>query len=149
MSITTNELHLLGTRAITINKSGKQEVQTISCFLVSFNETINQQIINSDDSYEEYCKQVRAKYCHRIPTFIWDLEENKNKPEMIEREEAYFKPDSIYNYENPNPLDIVGYERSLSEKFIEDTDADIKYLIDNDYDIEWSVNESSLEWVSK
>lgn len=135
-----NELYILGTRDITINKSGKQETQIYESYAVSFNTNeVNQLIVNSDNPFEEWCTQIRKTNNYRVPTFIWELEENKDNPQILEREELYFKPDSIYTYDNPNPNDIVSYKESLAEEQIKEMIEFIQELTDADYDIKWII----------
>lgn len=129
------DLEIKCSRLITVNKTGKVETQSYSIFPVSFNRDKCDLIINSIDPYSEWCKQVKEQYNNNnTPIFIWDLEENYGKPEMMKREEAFLEDGS----EQAKSEDIVGYS-NLGDEIIKYLDIEIKDAIDNDYDLQWMI----------
>lgn len=125
------DLELTASRSITVNMIGIIENQSYDLPVISFTREICELIVESDNSYEEYCKQVR-KDSILEPIYIWDDERFCNMPEIIEREEQCI----LYG---PKPEDIVGY-KSSSEDHIEWLDECIKQALDNHYQLRWWIS---------
>jgi hypothetical protein len=117
------DLELHATRLITVNKTGKLEIQSYSIQVVNFDKEVCKLIVNSSDPYAEYCKLVKEEYTQVQPIYTWD---NKFLPINGD-----LSAEDIYG-----PDEIIGYE-ALSKCIIDSLDLQIKAALDNDYELEW------------
>jgi hypothetical protein len=128
----STDLKIKGTRLITINKTGNVETQFYSLYPTEFTAEINKLIVNSNEPFDEWCKYIRRDYNINDIVYIWDLEDNYNVPEIVERERAFYEELN----EIASPEDIVRYE-IRSEYIINEITQDIQELIDRSWDFEW------------
>jgi hypothetical protein len=128
----SKDLQIKASRLITVNKTGKIETQFYSTYLTDFTPEINELIITSNNPFEEWCKYIREQYNIDDPIYIWDLKENYNMPDIVERERAFYEDNNCI----ASPEDIVKYQ-NRAEYFISELAQDIQELIDGSWDFEW------------
>lgn len=128
----SKDLKIKASRLITVNKTGKVETQFYTTYITDFTSEINESIVSSDNSFEEWCKYIRRDYNINDPVYIWDLEENYNMPEINEKERAFYEDSGKV----ANREDIVKYT-NRAEYLINEIAQDIQELIDGSYDFEW------------
>ena len=126
------DLELDATRLITVNKTGKVEIQSYSIEVVNLSREICVQIVDSKEPYKEYCKNIKLQYSELEPIYIWDKEELYGMPEIVEREE-------LCKAYGPQPEDIIGY-KTYAEDIICFLDTNIKDALDNGYKLNWTMS---------